>query len=228
LTTSTKIKNREKSYSENRFHINRVFCEIKNLYVDILYGKPLIGTIKSSKAGHTYVSNTDYSVIKWISKVISKSSSNKVSIVDIGCGKGRALNGFHHYLKSSREVKVIGLEYEESIAKEAQRRCEKYSFISVLHGDATIELPQLSDECQNFIYLYNPFSDEKILQAFLKNFLEQYSSLQTYPTIIYYCPRKIFVFENMDRFDIKEEVEQNLVPWKVDDIYRRVAFITAK
>ena len=189
--SSTQIVKKEKSYSENKFHINRIWCELRNLYIDFLYGNPLIGTIKSSKTGHTYVSNTDYSVIKWLSQIISRSTSNKTCVVDIGCGKGRALNGFHHYLSSTRQTNVIGLEYEAEVANEAINRCQKYSSISVIHGDATKELPELTNENENFMYLYNPFSDEEILKGFLKRFIAQYSELESYPTIIYYCPRKL-------------------------------------
>ena len=219
---------KEKSYSENKFHISRVLCEIRNLYIDILYGAPLIGTIKSSKPGHTYVSNTDYSVVRWTSDLIANSTRKKTCVVDIGCGKGRALNGFHHYLTETRETKVIGLEYEEEVAIEAQKRCKNHPSITIESGDATEKLPDLTDDFDNYIYLFNPFSDEKILFAFIEKFLEQYSKLKSYPTIVYYCPRKLQIFNEFDNFVVEEKINQRLVPWKVDDIYRKVAFIRVK
>jgi len=219
-------KLKEKTYSENKLTFVRLFSELRNLYIDLLYGASLIGTIKSSKAGQTYVSNTDYSVLKWISKIIIQNSSNDINILDIGCGKDRAINGFHYYLTSQkRKIELIGIEYEKLVALTTGQRLSKLSLISIKHGDATTTLPLLPEEKSNYLFLFNPFSDEKIMNAFMELYLKTYSSHERYPTILYYCPRILNPFQKNHQFTIEIYQNKKLVPWKVDHLYRTLAVI---
>ena len=216
----------EKTFSENKFHPSRIVAEAKNLIIDLKYGSSLLGTIKSSKQGHTWVSNTDYSVHEWAVKSMVDILKPGAKVVDIGCGKGRALNGLHYYAKQRGidNLKIIGLEYEQEIVEWTKKRLERNKDIEVFYGDVTKTIPEDAD----VFFMANPFSSDEITEAFIKLINELYFDKNKDVTILYYCPRKRPVFENSGLFDIELLEKPGLVPWKVSEVYRQMLKMTKR
>jgi SAM-dependent methyltransferase len=133
----------ETRYSENRFHPGRVWAEMKNLAIDLKYGSSLLGTVRSTKQGHTFASNSDYAVIEWLVRSIESEVGADDLIVDVGCGKGRALNGFDYYFnqRRNRNVRLLGIEYEKQLAAMTKQRLAKVPSVEVINADATELLP---------------------------------------------------------------------------------------
>ena len=210
----------EKTMSENKFHPSRIIAEAKNFLIDLKYGSSLLGTIKSSKQGHTWVSNTDYSVHEWAIQSVLEGLKPGSKIVDVGCGKGRALNGLHYYAKQKGidDIKIIGLEYEQEVVELTKKRLENNKDIEVFYSDVTKTIPDDAD----VFFMANPFSSDEITEAFIKLIKELYFDKGKEVTILYYCPRKQQVFENSQLFNIELLESPGLVPWKVSEAYRQM------
>jgi SAM-dependent methyltransferase len=113
-------------------------------------------------------------------------SSKRQHLVDIGCGKGRALcvaayNGFS---------KVTGIDFSAAFCKTAEDNLLKTKAIfpelnfSVINEDASIiQIPPDAD-C---IFFFNPF-DEFIMNIVLKNILTSYNKNPRNLYIIYLNP----------------------------------------
>lgn len=101
-------------------------------------------------------------------------------IVDIGCGKGRALVVAVHYGFNQ----VTGVDFAEELCKEAAGNCRKLlpQFpalnYQVIHADAAT-YPFEAD--MDVIYFFNPF-DQVIMQQVLNNIL---ASLRKNPRLLY-------------------------------------------
>jgi SAM-dependent methyltransferase len=214
----------ETRYSENRFHPGRVWAEMKNLTIDLKYGESLLGTVRSTKQGHTFASNSDYAVIEWLVRSIESEVCADDMIVDVGCGKGRALNGFHYYFSHRRKINIrlVGIEYEQQLAATTKQRLAEVSGVQVINADATEFLPLNV----KFVYMFNPFSNAEIFSQFIRNFIRTYEASGCSAKLLYYCPRMIDQIRNDERFRVDMITNPRLVPWKVDDLYRTAAVIS--
>jgi SAM-dependent methyltransferase len=216
--------NAETRYSENRFHPGRVWAEMKNLVIDLKYGESLLGTVRSTKQGHTFASNSDYAVIEWLVRSIENEVGADDVIVDVGCGKGRALNGFHYYFNQcrNRNIRLIGIEYEQQLAAQTKQRLAEVAGVEVVNADATEFLPPDA----KFVYMFNPFSSAEIFSGFMRNFIRTAEASGSSARLLYYCPRMIAHFREDERFRVDIITNSKLVPWKVDDLYRTAAVIS--
>lgn len=166
----------------------------QNLRYDLRYGK-FLGGVKNSPYSHLGVydtANTDYSVLKYL--FVEKPQEN-AKLVDVGCGKGRVLNWLIEMFPMND---IIGIEIDESVAKQTQHRLRKWKNVQVYHQDITDDLPN----GLLIFYLFNPF-DGFLLEKFIKLLLlkidEGKISKDSY--IIYYNPMHLDVFHTFsDRF----------------------------
>jgi SAM-dependent methyltransferase len=113
-------------------------------------------------------------------------ANNRKHLVDIGCGKGRALcvaayNGFN---------KVTGIDFSAGFCKIAEENLLKTKTIfpalnfSVINEDAAIIAMPPDADC---IFFFNPF-DEFIMKIVLKNILASYNKNPRNLYIIYLNP----------------------------------------
>ena len=112
--------------------------------------------------------------------------NNRKHLVDIGCGKGRALcvaahNGFN---------KVTGIDFSTAFCRMAEENSlktkKKFPTLnfSVINEDATIIAIPTDADC---IFFFNPF-DEFIMKIVLKNILASYNKNPRNLYIIYLNP----------------------------------------
>jgi hypothetical protein len=91
--------------------------------------------------------HTDYSALPHIFKNRIKTSD---VLVDIGCRKGRVINW---WLSQGLRNRMIGIELDEKIANGTRKRLRRYENVSIIHGDASHNIPAGG----TLFYLYNPF-----------------------------------------------------------------------
>lgn len=106
-----------------------------------------------------------------------------VSLLDVGCGKGRMLKFF----SKCSLYKVDGLEYSKELVDIAKNNMKILSIDSnVYRGDAS----QWNgyDE-YNYFYLFNPFGKD-VMAGFLGKLVESYKRNQRKITIIYLNPKE--------------------------------------
>src|SRR5579862_6288250 len=123
---------------------------IPNALRDLRYGRPLAGTIKTRYAhlGARDTTNADYDDLALLFAA-AQVQPNDV-IVDVGCGKGRALNWFLSRYTGNR---IIGIELDPEICARTTRRLRRHWQITIICGDASGLLPAEG----TLFYLFNPF-----------------------------------------------------------------------
>lgn len=134
-------------------------------------------------------------------------------IIDIGCGKGRAINillnfDFDH---------VDGIELSKYIAKTAKTnfiKLKKDKRVSIFSEDATI-FKNYSK--YTMFYLYNPFSCE-IMEMFLKNLSEVFNNTDKDMFIIYRNPTCHKLFYKYNCFNLINKIDGEN-PWQTTYIY---------
>lgn len=105
-------------------------------------------------------------------------------LVDVGCGKGRVLSW---WLRQGYRNAMIGLEIDETLARETRRRLRHASQLSVVSGDAIENLP----ENGTLFFLFNPF-DRGSLVRFRDKLLQMRHSSRA--RVLYYNALDIDVF----------------------------------
>ena len=121
--------------------------------------------------------------ILWNAKMkkLLKSFSDKDSILDVGCGKGRMLVFF----KKFAFVKVDGLEYSRELVDIANLNMKKLNLdCHIYQGDAK-EWNKYVD--YNVFYLFNPFNGS-VMEGFLDKLMESYSICKRRINVIYFNP----------------------------------------
>ena len=142
--------------------------------------------------------------------------------MDIGCGKGRVINSL---LSKFNHNVIIGIEYEKEISAILQERLSNFSNVKIYCDDATSFIP-LNGQ---YFYMFNPFTNEETMDRFIDNFVNKsFSADRNRIKILYYCPRQLRCFKDNGNFDIKEYFNPDLVPWKVNNLYRSLAVISFK
>lgn len=106
-------------------------------------------------------------------------------IVDVGCGKGRAILWV---LKHYKADKIYGIELNDEVAEETAKRLEKYDKVTIIHGDAIENIPPEA----TIFYLYNPFIGT-ILKKFKLKLEAQFYQKKSI-TIVYHNPIYLKVF----------------------------------
>lgn len=161
--------------------LNRTpFQAVENIYLDLRYGRKLLGGEKYSpfyEQGCFHTQSVEYEELKDVFSFWPLKDSDV--IMDIGCGRGRIFN----YLLS-RKFKgfLYGAEIDPEIASFTEQRLKPYSNITIFTGNA---LDYVREDVTIY-FLFNPFN-EKIMESFIKKIQEKHDHVR----IIYYYPQCI-------------------------------------
>jgi SAM-dependent methyltransferase len=169
---------------------NKITRIIRNLFVDLRYGKFLGGVKKTKFASHgaSDTANSDYLALAYIFK--GRIFSSEYVFVDVGCGKGRVLN---YWLDNYSIHRLIGIELDPEIASQTAKRLEKYKNVTIIEGDVINLLPKEPA----LFYMFNPFNCQVMNQfkcALFNRFYDEKSGWQLPFEIIYYNPKCLDVF----------------------------------
>ena len=124
------------------------------------------------------------------------------SIIDIGCGSGRALRYFKEYTKSHNIHEFIGIDLNTQVLDVGRKFNDEIKYIN---NDATIyEFPQDTI----FIYLFNPFGQSS-MSNFIDNLVSQKNKFKSKVRIIYVSPVHMDLFEKDFRLIFKNINEFN-------------------
>jgi SAM-dependent methyltransferase len=169
---------------------------VRNALRDLRYGAPLGGTIKTRHAhlGAHDIGNADYDDLALLFADAGVSAEDV--LVDVGCGKGRALNWF---LARYPDNTIYGIELDEEICARTARRLRRFANVKVVCGDATKLLPEEG----TVFYLFNPFG-EPVMRAFA-------AALGDLPAradgrqrrVVYYNTKHLAPFEEDARFAVR-------------------------
>lgn len=124
------------------------------------------------------------------------------SIIDIGCGSGRALRYFQEYAKNHNRHKFIGIDLNTEVLNVGRKFDNEIKYIK---NDATIyEFPQDTI----LLYLFNPFG-QLSMNNFIDNLVSQKNKFKNKVRIIYVSPVHMDLFEKDFRLIFKNVNEFN-------------------
>ena len=173
------------------------YFEIRYLIRTIKYREFSLSFDKTSLYGEykdsvEYVP-TPYYFLRQSLKFINHSSG---SIIDIGCGSGRALRYFQEYTKDHNRHEFIGIDLNTEILNLGRKFNDDIKYIT---NDATLyEFPQDTV----LIYLFNPFGQSS-MNNFIDNLVSQKNKFTNKLRIIYVSPIHIDLFEKDFRLIFK-------------------------
>jgi SAM-dependent methyltransferase len=165
-----------------------------NALHDLRYGVPLGGTIHSRfpHLGAHDVANSDYGHLRLLFAEADVTPDDV--IVDVGCGKGRAINWFlSHYPRNT----IYGIELDLDVCARTSKRLRRFSNVNIVWGDATKLLP----EDGTVFYLYNPF-DQLAMRQFISALVST-NTTSRQRRIAYNCCQCLDLFLGDSRFDVK-------------------------
>jgi SAM-dependent methyltransferase len=168
----------------------------RNAVLDLRYGRPLGGTVRTRYAhlGAFDTANSSYEDLPALFAAAGLGVGDVV--VDIGCGKGRVLNWL---LRHYPGTPLVGIELDSGIAAQTRRRLRRYPAVRVVCGDAATELPAEA----SVFYLFNPF-DESVVARFAGTLRALEPLADGRARRIVYCRCKFLgPFEQSDRFAIE-------------------------
>jgi SAM-dependent methyltransferase len=171
--------------------IRRLPTIARHAVLDLRYGGLLGGTI-TTKQGHLGahdVGNAEYDELRRLFAGVDVRPDDV--LVDVGCGKGRAINWFLSQYPGNR---VYGIELDPEVCARTAKRLGKYGNVTILCGDATELLP----EDGTLFYLFNPF-DESVMARFAQALLR---SDREGRRVVYYNSKYPGPFEADPRFEV--------------------------
>ncbi len=174
-----------------RAAIRRGPTSLKSALRDLKHGRPLGGTIRTRFAhlGAFHTTNSPYADLDRVFATVEVHPEDV--IVDVGCGKGRALNWF---LEQYPRNRIVGIELDPEICGKTARRLRRRANVAVLCGDAPTLLPADG----TIFYLFNPF-DGAVMSRFAAALLELPAA-----TIVYYRAETLEPFRASERFSVTE------------------------
>ncbi|HEX4520359.1 MAG TPA: class I SAM-dependent methyltransferase [Gaiellaceae bacterium] len=171
--------------------IRRAPTTIRSAFRDMRHGRPLGGTVRTRFAhlGAFHTTNSPYADLDRLFATLEIGPADV--IVDVGCGKGRALNWFiEHYPRN----RIKGIELDPDICRKTAYRLRRRPNVTILCGDAPTLLPADG----TVFYLFNPF-DGDVMNRFATALLELPAA-----TVVYYRPLYLEPFEASPRFAVTE------------------------
>jgi SAM-dependent methyltransferase len=173
--------------------IRRTPKMIRNAIRDLRYGGLLGGTVKSryEHLGAHDVGNADYDDLAILFAAADVRPDDV--IVDVGCGKGRALNWLLGHHQGNR---LVGIELDPEICAATAARLRKHAQVEVLCGDALELLPADG----TLFYLFNPF-DADVMERFRDRLAELRAGRGA--RIVYYNVKALDLFEEDPRFEVR-------------------------
>jgi hypothetical protein len=124
---------------------------VRNLRMDLRFGGRFLGGTIATRFADLYatsVANSDYAALTEMFGRISIGPDDV--IVDVGCGKGRALN---FLLSAAPAQRIIGIELDPAVAAATAQRLRRYHRVTIVAGNILDHWP----EAASVFYLYNPF-----------------------------------------------------------------------
>ena len=171
--------------------IRRLPTIVRQAVRDLRYGGLLGGTIKTKQAhlGAHDVGNAEYDELTRLFAGVEVTPDDV--IVDVGCGKGRAVNWF---LSQYPRNTIFGIELDPDVCAKTAKRLRRHTNVKIVCGDATELLP----EDGTLFYLFNPF-DEPVLAKFAEALLRTSSEGRR---VVYYNCKFLGPFQDNQRFDV--------------------------
>jgi hypothetical protein len=175
--------------------LRRLPRTLRNAARDLRYGGFLGGTIRTKQAhlGAHDIGNADYDDLDVLFSQVEVAPDDV--IVDVGSGKGRAINWFLSRYPGRR---IVGIELDPEVGAAALKRLLRHDRVTILCGDATELLPADG----TVFYLFNPFGEE-VLRRFAEAFLAA-DARGRKRTIVYYNCKYLPVFADDPRFAVTE------------------------
>jgi hypothetical protein len=163
---------------------------VRNVYLDLRYTGEFLGGTQQTRfaeQGATDVANSGYLETLAIFRGIVEQDD---VLVDVGCGKGRALVSWLHLgLKNQ----LVGVELDEIVADATRRRFRRYPQVEIVTGSIVENLPRHG----TLYFLFNPFSSS-VMRDF-KNRLESVGNDESVRVIFHGC-QGVSVFRGDDRW----------------------------
>ena len=177
-----------------RTAIRRTPKMVRNAVRDLRYGALLGGTVRSryEHLGAHDVGNADYDDLGILFAAAEVRPDDV--IVDVGAGKGRAVNWL---LRHHPENRVIGIELDPEICAATAKRLRKHRQVEIVCGDAIELLPADG----TLFYLFNPF--EADVMARFRDALAERRAGHGRTRIVYYNVKALDLFEADPRFDVR-------------------------
>jgi hypothetical protein len=174
--------------------IRRAPKTARNIVRDLRFGKPLGGTVRTRYAhlGAHDVGNADYDDLAILFAEADVRPDDVM--VDVGAGKGRAINWF---VDKHPRNRVVGIELDPEICAETAKRLRKFPQVTILCGDAVDLLPADG----TLFYLFNPF-DESVMARF-RDRLAAVRSGRGRSRVVYYNYKALQLFEDDPRFAVR-------------------------
>ncbi len=172
--------------------IRRGPAMLRSAFRDLKHGRPLGGTIRTRFAhlGAFHTTNSSYAELDRLFAGVEIGPDDV--LVDVGCGKGRALNWF---LERYPRNRIKGIELDPEVCRKTARRLRRRTNVTVLCGDAPTLLPRDG----TIFYLFNPF-DGVVMNRFAASVL----ALPAGATIVYYRAQFVEPFRTHPRFTVRE------------------------
>jgi SAM-dependent methyltransferase len=176
--------------------VRRAPKAVCNAVRDLRYGGFLGGTIhtRSPHLEANDIANSDYDHLQQLFAEVQIGPDDV--LVDVGCGKGRAINWF---LSRYPNNKVYGIELDAEVCARTRARLRRFSNVNILCGDAIELLP--SDG--TVFYLYNPFG-ESVMRKFISKVLEPPRTHARRTTIVYSCAQWLDMFRSDPNFNVRD------------------------
>ncbi len=157
----------------------RGFRVVRNLLIDLRFGKVLSGIYLTEPD----CGNSDYHAL---SRIFENRIRDSDVLVDVGCGRGRVINWWlTHYPGND----VIGIEVDENIARQTEKRLDKHPNVKIVSGDAIENIPKNG----TIFYFYNPFEVAEV-EAFKDRLASLFDSSHRILLLYYNC-KHLSVFE---------------------------------
>ena len=174
-----------------RTAIRRTPKMVRNAIRDLRYGALLGGTVRSryEHLGAHDVGNADYDDLAILFAAAEVSPEDV--IVDVGAGKGRAVNWLLRHHPGNR---VVGIELDPEICAATAKRLRRHRHVEILCGDAVELLPADG----TLFYLFNPFEAD-VMERFRDRLVEVRAG-RGRTRIVYYNVKALDLFEDDPRF----------------------------
>jgi hypothetical protein len=193
------------------YPFQRIRRLMRNITLDLKMGRAFLGGSVPSKFDHLgafLTSNTDYAALNWIFSRVELSQTDV--LVDVGCGKGRAINWWLHQGLKNR---IIGVELDPDIALATKRRMKRFPQVEIISGNIFDKLPPEG----TVFFLSRPFNGTVLAE--FKVLLEKLPARNGRPLIVYYNCVDREVFDD----DKKWKMQCHEVP--TDSLGQAVAFV---
>ena len=169
---------------------------LRNAAIDWKYGGSCGGRIptKFADSGATGTSSADYYQLDKLFGSKGVRIQPEDVLVDVGCGKGRILN---YWLYRGFRNRMYGLELDPEFAATSARRLRKFENVSIIAGDALVNLP----DSATLFFLFNPFK-APICEAFKKRVETQFRNKAC--RILYFHCKYADVFRDDPQWNLEE------------------------